>query len=301
VTSPTISVIVTTHNEGQELARTLASVRCNTRHLCEIIVVDDGSQDGSCDAIADGCVRVIRHDRRIGVAFSRDEGSRAARGDVLCYLDAHQRVGRGCLDRCARAALDQRAITCPDLRGFEWIGWRRHGAEFELCPRHGYFSARWRQWFSRRGITRVTGLRAPPYLIPRSLYALVAWSPSLRGWGASEASMVVKSFFTGIGILHLTGPVARHRFQRRAAYGTTWEDVWRNQAIIARVCFDDATWFGYWLPEVFVSRLSPQARAAVESDEVVAEHREFARRKIRSDRQFWTELVGQAPPASGLI
>jgi glycosyltransferase involved in cell wall biosynthesis len=296
LTSPSISVIVTTHNEGAELARTLQSVLENTDALREVIVVDDGSQDGSCDAIDHGRVRVIRHERRIGVAFSRDEGSRAAGGNVLCYLDAHQRVGRGCLDRCAQVALDKNAITCPDLRGYEWIGWRRHGAEFELCPRQGYFSARWRQWFSLPGITRVTGLRAPPYLIPRSLYSQVAWSPSLRGWGASEASMVIKSFFMGIDILHVTGPVARHRFQRRAAYGTSWEDMWRNQAIIARVCFDDATWFDYWLPELFGPHLADGARAAVESAEVLAEHRAFAGCKVRSDSQFWTELLRRPPP-----
>ena len=44
--------------------------------------------------------------------------------------------------------------------------------------------------------------------------------------------MVVKSFFMGIGILHISGPLARHRFQRDFPYTTTWEGVWRNQAVI---------------------------------------------------------------------
>jgi hypothetical protein len=69
----------------------------------------------------------------------------------------------------------------------------------------------------------------------------------------------------------------------RTAYSTTWEDIWRNQAIIARVCFDEATWFGYWLPLLFAPHLSDEARAAVESAEVLAEHRAFASRKVRSD------------------
>ena len=108
--------------------------------------------------------------------------------------------------------------------------------------------------------------------------------------------MVIKSFFMGIEILHLTGPVARHRFQRRAAYLTSWDEVWRNQAIIARICFDDNAWFGYWLPKLFAPHLTDEARAAVESAEVLAEHREFARRKVRSDSQFWTELLRRPPP-----
>jgi glycosyltransferase involved in cell wall biosynthesis len=174
-TAPSISVIVTTHNEGPELERTVRSVVDNTRNLAEVIVVDDGSQDGSCEALAGG-VRVIRHEQRVGVAFSRDEGSRAARGDVLCYLDGHQRVGRGCLDRCARIAQQQGSIACPDLRNYGPLAWRLRGAKFRMCPKQGYFAARWCYLPKARRISRVSALRAPPYLVPRRLYADIAWS-----------------------------------------------------------------------------------------------------------------------------
>jgi glycosyltransferase involved in cell wall biosynthesis len=294
---PRISVIITAHNEEADLAGTLRSVLENTRSLEEVIVVDDGSDDRSCEDLETDRVRVIRHPMRIGVAFSRDEGSRQAKGDVLCYLDAHQRLGKGCLDHCAQVAIERAAITCPDLKDYGLIGWRSHGAEFQLCPKQGYFSARWRQCFSLRRVSRVTGLRAPPYLVPRSLYGKVAWSRSLRGWGASEASIAVKSFFLGIGILHITGPLARHRFQRSFPYSTTWEGVWRNQAIIARICFDDSTWYRHWLPQVFQPHLTEEALAAVEGSEVQAEHEEFLSKKRLTDRQFWTNLLRMQPPA----
>jgi glycosyltransferase involved in cell wall biosynthesis len=274
----------------------LASVIENTRGLAEVIVVDDGSNDGSCDSLAMEKVRVIRHAERIGVARSRDEGSRIARGDVLCYLDAHQRIGRGSLDHCARVAIERGAITCPDVKDYGLVGWRLHGARFRLCPKRGYFSGTWRRWFSLPGVRQVTGLRVPPYLLPRNLYHKVAWSGSLRGWGASEASMVVKSFFLGIPIYHIAGPLVRHRFQRTFSYPTSWEGVWRNQAIIARVCFDDATWVCYWLPKIFDQNLSNEARATLCSSEVQAEHADFLAKKVRTDRQFWTELLRQPPP-----
>jgi glycosyltransferase involved in cell wall biosynthesis len=296
VVVPSISVIITAHNEGEELARTLRSVFDNTRNLAEVIVVDDGSQDGSCDAVASDYVRVIRHDRRIGVAVSRDEGSRAATGDVLCYLDGHQRVARHCLDRCAQLAIERDAITCPGIRDYGLFAWTLYGASFRLCPKHGYFSGDWRGLRQLRRVKRVTGLRAPPYLIPRALYPHVAWSRCLRGWGASEASIVVKSFFMGIGILHMTGPVARHRFQKYFSYPTTWEGVWRNQAIIARVCFDDATWFRFWLPRVFEGHLGEEARTTLESAKIQEEHAVFLGKKVRTDHQFWTELVRRTPP-----
>lgn len=293
---PTITAVVTTHNEGDELHRTLQSIRESTYALAEIIVVDDASDDGSCDSIADDLVRVVRHERRIGVAWSRNEASKIARGDVLCYLDAHHRIASGCLDRCAKLAVERNAITCPDVRDFGLLGWRLHGANFCLCPKKGFFSAKWRQWFAIRRVTQITGLRAPPYLIPRALYSRVAWSPSLRGWGASEACVGVKAFFTGVPILHAAGSVAKHQFRHRFHYETNWEGVWRNQAIIARVCFDEATWFQHWLPRVFAPHLTDDARTTIESAEIRAEHEDFQRTKVRTDRQFWTGLLKRTPP-----
>ncbi len=290
-------MIVTTHDEGAELHRTIESVVENTRALLEVIVVDDGSTDGSCAAFADGLVRVIRNERRVGVAYSRDVGSRAARGDVLCYLDAHQRVGKNCLDRCAQLALERNAITCPDVRNFGVFKWRLHGADFRLCPQQGYFSAQWRERIALRRVSPVTALRAPPYLIPRALYPPVAWSPSLRGWGASEVSMVLKSFFMEIAILHVAGPLAHHRFRKDFSYATTWDGVWRNQAIIARVCFDDATWHRHWLPHVFQGHLTEDTLATLESPEILREHDAFLERKVRSDRQFWSELLRSPHPS----
>lgn len=294
--APGISVIITAHNEGAELARTLESVIHQTRGLVEAIVVDDGSNDGSCDRLSSDRARVVRHERRIGVAFSRDEGSRLAAGDVIAYLDGHQRLSRGCLDRCARLAIERQAIVGPDIRDYGLFAMRLHGAQFRLCPEKGFLSARWRTSLSRR-LTRVTALRAPPYVLPRSLYDQVAWSPLLRGWGASEASLALKAFFLKVDILHLKGPAARHRFQQTFAYPTTWETVWRNQALIVRVCFDDASWFGYWLPQVFGEHLSDETKAVLESPELASERRQFAERKRRSDREFWTDLVGCEPPA----
>jgi glycosyltransferase involved in cell wall biosynthesis len=296
LSAPTISVVVTTYNEGHELDYTVRSVVANTSHLAEVIIVDDGSDDGSCERLPNNQVQVIRHSHRIGVAFSRHEGSRAARGDVLCYLDAHQRVSNGCLDRCAQLAWERQAITCPDIRGYGLFAGRLRGADFRLCSERGYFSGEWRQRRQLPGVSVVSGLRSPPYLIPRSIYADVSWSPSLRGWGASEASMAVKSFFMGIEILQISGPVARHRFQRRFRYQTGWDEVWRNQGIIARTCFDDATWFHYWLPKVFAPHLTDEARATIEGSQVQAEHEHFLSRKRRTDRQFWTDLLRLPTP-----
>lgn len=296
IAPPSLSVIITSHNEGNELERTVRSVIENTHCLAEVIVVDEASTDDSCRDVVGDRVRVIRHERRVGVAYSRDEASRVAQGNVLCYLDAHQRVRPNCLDRCARVALESQAITCPDIRDFGFPRWRLYGVDFCLHPKRGYFTGKWRNWRLRRRVSPATALRAPPYLLPRSIYPMIAWSQALRGWGATEASVGVKAFFSGTRILHVGGPLALHLFRGRFHYETTWDGVWRNHALIARICFDDATWFGHWLPRVFEPHLTPETHSALEAPEVQAEHQEFLRTKIRTDRQFWTDLLRQPPP-----
>lgn len=44
----TITVIITAHNEADEVQRTIKSVEGGTRTPLEFIVVDDGSTDGCC-------------------------------------------------------------------------------------------------------------------------------------------------------------------------------------------------------------------------------------------------------------
>ena len=56
----------------------------------EVIVVDDGSRDPPPYAMAflhEGRVRVLRHERPLGVASARNAGIREARGDWVAFLD----------------------------------------------------------------------------------------------------------------------------------------------------------------------------------------------------------------------
>lgn len=86
-----ISVIVTVYNNQQYLTRCLQSIITQTYHNLEIILVDDGSTDGSL-AI---CEKYRQKDSRIrllyqtnqGVAVARNRGLDAATGDYLCFVD----------------------------------------------------------------------------------------------------------------------------------------------------------------------------------------------------------------------
>lgn len=89
---PLISVIVPAYNAEGYLRRCVDSILAQTLGDLEVVLVDDGSTDGTaaiCDAYAaaDARVRAI-HQKNGGVSSARNRGLSAARGDYIAWLDS---------------------------------------------------------------------------------------------------------------------------------------------------------------------------------------------------------------------
>ena len=90
---PTISVIIPVYNGERFLAEAIGSVPAQTLPPDEIIVVDDGSTDGTAQVIADLAaaaavpIRYIYQENQ-GPAAARNHGIRLAQGDVIAFQDA---------------------------------------------------------------------------------------------------------------------------------------------------------------------------------------------------------------------
>lgn len=102
-----VSVIIPVYNGARYLPAAIDSVLSQTRSALEILVVDDGSTDGSA-AIARGYrppVRVIAlpHGPRGGAAVVRNAGVAAARGELLAFLDADDMWAADKLERQVEA------------------------------------------------------------------------------------------------------------------------------------------------------------------------------------------------------
>jgi hypothetical protein len=83
-----ISAVVPCFNGAAYLEEALSSIKTQTRLPDEIIVVDDGSTDGSAE-LAERCgATVIRHGSNRGEAAARNTGWRAATGDAIAWLDS---------------------------------------------------------------------------------------------------------------------------------------------------------------------------------------------------------------------
>ena len=83
-----VSVLIPTYNVARYLSETIHSVLAERRDSLEIVVVDDGSEDGSAD-IAGGFGPPVRSLRRPheGLAATRNAAVAAARGQFLLHLD----------------------------------------------------------------------------------------------------------------------------------------------------------------------------------------------------------------------
>ena len=89
---PEISVVIPCYNEVATIEAILDAVRASEIRDKEILVVDDGSTDGTRDKLRsldgeDG-VRVIYHERNQGKGAALRTGFRAATGDVVIVQDA---------------------------------------------------------------------------------------------------------------------------------------------------------------------------------------------------------------------
>ena len=85
-----VSAIIPTFNRRSYLRRAIDSVLAQTLPVDEIIVVDDGSTDGTADAVAvwyGEQVRVVRQENS-GVSGARRRGIREARGEWIAFLDS---------------------------------------------------------------------------------------------------------------------------------------------------------------------------------------------------------------------
>jgi glycosyltransferase involved in cell wall biosynthesis len=82
-----ISIIIPIFNEAEKLLELLNNVQGLQLTNSEIIVVDDGSTDGSSDVAMSAGANVIRHPYNIGNGAAIKTGIRAARGRLLVLMD----------------------------------------------------------------------------------------------------------------------------------------------------------------------------------------------------------------------
>jgi len=119
---PRISVIIPTFNRRHMLERALQSVLAQTFTDWELIVVDDGSTDGTADLPAFNSgrpdIRYLRFHENRGVSFARNRGVERAAGSLIAFLDSD--------DEWLPRKLEKQVRWLDDHPGFRIVQTREH-------------------------------------------------------------------------------------------------------------------------------------------------------------------------------
>jgi len=117
--TPLISAIIPAYNAADTITRTLKSILDQTVPPHEIIVVDDGSQDNTCEVVrALGDRVTLISQENGGPSAARNTGIKAATGDWLAFLDSDDAWLPTKLERQIPHLSDEYAIVdCYEVDG----------------------------------------------------------------------------------------------------------------------------------------------------------------------------------------
>src|SRR3954447_14344083 len=161
---PDVSVILPVYNREQTVARAIRSVLAQTSTPLELIVINDGSTDGTRDVLDSfGSQITIIEQPHAGAYAARNRGLRAARGELIAFIDSDD---AWLLDRLAsQMPLMERpevGLVFGDVVHVRPGDPRRRVTSFQVAPppRGGARPARAAAARARRSAVRVVQLRS---------------------------------------------------------------------------------------------------------------------------------------------
>ena len=109
-----ISVIIPTYNEQDKIRDCLESLSKQSYGDFEVIVVDDGSKDGTLDLIQDLGFRnykliILKQDHK-GAGAARNLGAKKARGKILVFVDADMTFDKEFLEKLTKPIREGKTI-----------------------------------------------------------------------------------------------------------------------------------------------------------------------------------------------
>lgn len=251
---PTVSILINNHDYAGFVAGAIDSALQQTLDGVEVIVVDDGSTDGSDAVLAryEDRVTVLRKPNG-GQASAFNAGFARSRGDIVCFLDADDRFAPNKVERIVRVLGDHpKAAWCfhalrkvsadtgedvrrsvehgtgpRDLRAFMRLGWSpfHPPSTSGLCFRRDLL-ARILPMPESRGVAisdnylkEVATALAPGYFLDEPLATIL-----LHGANASEAKLrdplrqASKTILTALEMRRALPALANH-CNRMAAKG----------------------------------------------------------------------------------
>jgi glycosyltransferase involved in cell wall biosynthesis len=135
VSSPLVSAVIPVYNRAEKVLAAIASALDQSWEKLEVIVVDDGSTDGTAESVRSrfgGRVRLLPLPRNRGVSYARNRGIELSRGEFVAFLDSDDLWHP---EKTARQL--EFMFRHPDLLLSQTDEiWIRHGRRVNPCRHH---------------------------------------------------------------------------------------------------------------------------------------------------------------------
>jgi glycosyltransferase involved in cell wall biosynthesis len=209
--APIFSIIIPTRNEGMRVRSTILSVLENsqTNVSFEVVVADDDSSDGSCDAleflIPEVPIRIVRTGMHSGVARARNLGASISRGSFLFITDSHVNFSRGWDTRALEHLSENRilAATITDQNS------KFHGYGCSLVV--PFMGTRWNQL---PPIGPVQIASSAGTIISKKLFNKIGgYDEGMHFYGAIEPEFSIRAWLSGAEIFTIHDIEISHRFK----------------------------------------------------------------------------------------
>jgi len=229
----TASIILPCKNEGDNVKNTLDSLLSTSTGIkYEIIVVDDGSQDGCVDNIKHypkyNRVKFLKADS-LGSAKARNFGAEQASGDYLVFCDAHVYVEAFWLDKLLSSFTSSEiGAVSPGIAPHDNIGAVGYG-QF-MTER---LEAKWHIVKPREN-TEVTLLPGGCVVFPKNVFEEIGgFNKGFRVWGLEDLEISYRTWVMGYTCVVNPNVKILHVFRPKHPYRVTMDDVNYNMIYMA--------------------------------------------------------------------
>jgi glycosyltransferase involved in cell wall biosynthesis len=204
--TPTVSVVIPCHNARSFIGETLDSVFAQTWPNIEVIVVDDGSTDGSAAVVKGfGSAGLVCQEQR-GAAAARNRGLAEASGDFIQFLDADDIIDPDKISLQMARLRDR-----PDsVASAEWGRFRATPAEARFVRDENWEDLPPVEWLVRCWSDGLGMLFPALWLVPRAVAeASGPWNETLSL--GDDGEYFTRVVLASQGVLFCAGARCRYR------------------------------------------------------------------------------------------
>jgi GT2 family glycosyltransferase len=286
-----ISVILPAANESVLLKRTVEQFAATLPANSEVIVVDNGSTDGSADfLVEEPCenVHLIRTTELLGVAGARNRGLAQAKGEIVVFADAH-------LDLPIHW---WQPIVCTLNR--PEVGVVGPGIGVMGNPNLPIACGQ-RIAEARLRVQRLPWKGVEPYPVPtlgggfmamrhNTLKRAGAFDAGMPQWGSEDLELCVRYWLLGYEVWVAPAVTVLHYFRKSNPYKVEWGAVTHNLLRVALLHFNQPRMTRVITALKGNGNFAQALAHAVESD-VWQKRAEFAARRVRDDDWYFEKFA----------